>query len=294
MWILLACGSALFAGLTSILAKLGVRTTDSTLATALRTPVILLGAWAMTLLSGSIRVLPHISATGLGWMVLSGLATGASWLCYFRALQLGGVSRVVPVDKLSTVITVVLAALLLGESVRALGWIGLLLITAGTALMLDPADMRALPTSIATGLRPGGSWLPYACGSAFFAALTAILGKLGVADIPSDLATAIRTVVVLVMAWGMVGISTRGGARPPIVRSELAWVLASGLATCASWLCYFGALAAGPASVVVPIDKLSVVVAVGFSMLVLRERLGRRYLGGLLLLVVGTLVMTVA
>ncbi|WP_136193205.1 EamA family transporter [Actinomyces procaprae] len=293
MWILLACGSALFAGLTSILAKLGVHTTDSTLATALRTPVILLGAWAMTLLSGSIRALPHISATGLGWMVLSGLATGASWLCYFRALQLGGVSRVVPVDKLSTVITVVLAALLLGESVRALGWIGLLLITAGTALMLDPADLRALPTSIATGLRPGGSWLPYACGSAFFAALTAILGKLGVADIPSDLATAIRTVVVLVMAWGMVGISTRG-ARPPIVRSELAWVLASGLATCASWLCYFGGLAAGPASVVVPIDKLSVVVAVGFSMLVLRERLGRRYLGGLLLLVVGTLVMTVA
>ncbi|WP_147680098.1 EamA family transporter [Actinomyces ruminicola] len=293
MWILLACGSALFAGLTAILAKLGVRTTDSTLATALRTPVILLGAWAMTLLSGSIHSLGEVTAAGLAWLVLSGLATGASWLCYFRALQLGGVSRVVPVDKLSTVITVVLAVLLLGESVRALGWIGLLLITAGTALMLDPADMRALPTSIATGLRLGG-WLPYAFGSAFFAALTAILGKLGVADMPSDLATAIRTVVVLVMAWGMVGISSRGGACPPIVRSELAWVLASGLATCASWLCYFGALAAGPASVVVPIDKLSVVVAVGFSMLVLREQLGRRYLGGLLLLVVGTLVMTVA
>ena len=205
VWLLFACGSALFAGLTAVLAKQGVRTTDSTLATALRTPVVLVGAWAMTALSGSIRELGAVDARSLIYLLASGLATGASWLCYFKALQLGDVSRVAPVDKMSTVLTIVMAALLLGEDLGALGALGLVLVTVGTLLMLRAEDLRALPRALAGG----GGWLLYALGAALFAALTAILGKIGIAAVPSDLGTAIRTGVVLVMAWVMVGVAGR-------------------------------------------------------------------------------------
>ena len=242
MWLLFACASALFAGLTAVLAKQGVRTTDSTLATALRTPVV---PWGMTLLSGSIRELGQVDARSLAYLVLSGLATGASWLCYFKALQLGDVSRVAPVDKMSTVLTVIMAVLLLGEGLSALGAVGLVLVTIGTLLMLRAEDLRALPRALAGG----GGWLLYALGAALFAALTAILGKIGIAAVPSD------------------------------------------LATCASWLCYFRALQDGPASVVVPIDKLSVLVSVAFSVLVLREHVGVRALLGLAVLVAGTVAL---
>ena len=297
VWLLFACGSALFAGLTAILAKQGVRTTDSTLATALRTPVVLVGAWAMTVLSGSIRELGAVDARSLACLIASGLATGASWLCYFKALQLGDVSRVTPVDKMSTVLTVIMAVALLGEDLGALGALGLVLVTAGTLLMLRGEDLRALARSPAGG----GGWLVYAIGSAVFAALTAILGKVGVTAVPSDLGTAIRTSIVLVMAWVMVGVTgRRGGAGTErregacgVPRGEMAWILASGVATCASWLCYFRALQDGPASVVVPVDKLSILVSVAFSVLVLRERVGARALVGLAVLVAGTVALAV-
>ena len=289
VWLLFACGSALFAGLTAVLAKQGVRTTDSTLATALRTPVVLVGAWAMTVLSGSIRELGGVDARSLVYLLASGLATGASWLCYFKALQLGDVSRVAPVDKMSTVLTIVMAALLLGEDLGALGALGLVLVTVGTLLMLRAEDLRALPRALAGG----GGWLAYALGSAVFAALTAILGKIGITAVPSDLGTAIRTGVVLVMAWGMVGVAGRRGGVGGVPRSEMVWILASGVATCASWLCYFRALQDGPASVVVPVDKLSVLVSVAFSILVLRERVGVRALVGLAVLVAGTVALAV-
>ena len=289
VWLLFACGSALFAGLTAVLAKQGVRTTDSTLATALRTPVVLVGAWAMTVLSGSIRELGGVDARSLVYLLASGLATGASWLCYFKALQLGDVSRVAPVDKMSTVLTIVMAALLLGEDLGALGALGLVLVTVGTLLMLRAEDLRALPRTLAGG----GGWLAYALGSAVFAALTAILGKIGITAVPSDLGTAIRTGVVLVMAWGMVGVAGRRGGVGGVPRSEMVWILTSGVATCASWLCYFRALQDGPASVVVPVDKLSVLVSVAFSVLVLRERVGARALVGLAVFVAGTVALAV-
>ena len=282
MWLLFACASALFAGLTAVLAKQGVRTTDSTLATALRTPVVLAGAWGMTLLSGSFRELEQVDARSLVC-----LATGASWLCYFKALQLGDVSRVAPVDKMSTVLTVIMAVLLLGESLSALGAAGLVLVTIGTLLMLRAEDLRALPRALAGG----GGWLLYALGAALFAALTAILGKIGIAAVPSDLGTAIRTGVVLVMAWVMVGVAGRLRGAAHVPRGEMTWILLSGVATCASWLCYFRALQDGPASVVVPIDKLGVLVSVAFSVLVLHEHVGVRALLGLAVLVVGTIAL---
>ena len=289
MWLLFACASALFAGLTAVLAKQGVRTTDSTLATALRTPVVLLGAWGMTLLSGSVHETGQVGARSLVYLVLSGLATGASWLCYFKALQLGDVSKVAPVDKMSTVLTVIMAVLLLGEGLSALGAVGLVLVTIGTLLMLCAEDLRALPRALAGG----GGWLLYALGAALFAALTAILGKIGIAAVPSDLGTAIRTGVVLVMAWVMVGVAGRLRGAAHVPRGEMTWILLSGVATCASWLCYFRALQDGPASVVVPIDKLGVLVSVAFSVLVLRERVGARALVGLAVLVAGTVALAV-
>lgn len=282
-----ACGSALFAGLTAVLAKAGIREIDFTLATALRTPVVLVAACAMVLIRGSQSQIASIDAATLGWLIASGLATGASWLCYFKALQLGEASKVAPIDKLSTVLTVLLAVLLLGESLTVIGGVGVVLMVAGTLLMLDRSDAVTLAP------RRAGSrgWLLYALGSAVFAALTAILGKLGIVGVESNLGTAIRTAVVLVMAWAMVAVSGRRRPLPSLPRREVMLVLASGLTTGASWLCFYRALQDGPASVIVPIDKLSILVTVAFSVLILRERLSRRYLAGLALLTLGTLAM---
>lgn len=290
MWLVFACGAAFFAGVTAVLAKQGIRTTDSTVATAIRTPVVLAGAWGMVLLVGSQGGLGRIDGRSLLLLVLSGVATGASWLCYFRALQLGEVSKVVPIDKLSTVLAVLLGLGLLGERLSPVGGAGVVLITVGTLLMLEAEDVRSLPRA----LSGGGSWLLYALGSAVFAALTAVLGKAGIVGVESNLGTAVRTAVVLVMAWLMVLVTGKGREVRRVPRGELGWVVASGAATCASWLCFYRALQDGPVSVVVPIDKLSVLVTVAFSALVLREPVGGRYLAGLGLLVAGTLAMVVA
>lgn len=287
MWLLAACGSACFAGMTAILAKCGVREIESNLATAIRTIVVLVFSWLMVLISGNWRGLAELDLTALLFLVLSGLATGASWLCYFRALQRGAVSQVAPVDKSSTVLTILLAMALFHETAHL--WLKLVcvaLISAGTWLMIERAP--AAPSA-----QPGRGSLPYALLAAVFAALTAILGKLGVSHIASDLATAIRTVVVLVMAWLVVFVTRKPGAPLRAPRRDLRFLLLSGLTTGASWLCYYSALQNGPASVVVPVDKLSIVVTILFSRFVLHERLTQRSLFGLLLIVAGTLAMAI-
>ncbi|OFQ24838.1 multidrug DMT transporter permease [Actinomyces sp. HMSC062G12] len=290
MWILFACLSALFAGVTSVLAKAGVATTASSVATALRTVVVAAGAWGMAALAGSATDLFAIDARSLLFLLLSGLATGASWLCYFAALSRGDVSRVAPIDKLSTVLTILLALVLLGEAVSAWGTLGIIAITAGTLLMVEPTDLSGLPRA----LRQGGSWLIYALASAFFAALTSILGKVGVSGVDPTLGTAVRTLVVLAMAWGIVAAQGRTAEVRLIPTRELAFIIASGAATCASWLAYYHALKGGPASIVVPIDKLSILVTVGFSALAFHERFTRRYLVGLAVICAGTVAMVVA
>lgn len=290
VWIIAACLSALFAGLTSILAKAGVATTSSSVATALRTVVVAAGAWGLATLVGSASSLGAIDARSLLFLVLSGLATGASWLCYFAALARGNVSRVAPIDKLSTVLAILLALILLSEPVTAWGVVGIVVITAGTLLMVDPSDLSGLPRA----LRGGGSWLVYALASALFAALTSILGKVGISGVDPTLGTAVRTVVVLAMAWVIVGVQGQLRDVRAIPTRELAFIVASGAATCASWLAYYHALKDGPASVVVPIDKLSILVTVAFSAAVFHERFTRRYLAGLAFLCAGTAAMVVA
>lgn len=285
MWILFAFGSALFAGLTAILAKCGIRNTDSTVATAIRTIVVLVFSWGMVFLVGSQEQLSSISGKTLLFLLLSGLATGASWLFYFRALQLGDVNKVVPVDKSSVLLTVALAFLLLGEPVSGTKLLGLLGVGAGTYLMIERREANNSPA------QTGRGWLFYAVGSAVFASLTSILGKIGISGVESNLGTAIRTAVVLLMSWLMVFVSGKQGTLKAIPPRELGFICLSGLATGSSWLCYYRALQDGPASVVVPIDKLSILVTVAFSCTVFHERLSRKAAVGLTAIVAGTLVM---
>ena len=285
MWILFAFGSALFAGLTSILAKCGIRKTDSTVATAIRTIVVLLFSWLMVFVVGSQGTVRAISGKTLLFLALSGLATGASWLCYFRALQLGDVNKVVPIDKSSTVLTILLAAIFLQEGVSLPKGIGIVLIAAGTFLMIEKKE--------SSGETKSAAWLWYALGSAVFASLTAILGKVGISGVESNLGTAIRTGVVLVMSWVMVFVTGKQEDLKAIPRNELGFICLSGLATGGSWLCYYKALQDGPASVVVPIDKLSILVTVLFSYLVFHEKLTAKSGLGLAGIVAGTLLMLV-
>ena len=282
MWLLYAVGSALFAGLTSILAKCGIRKTDSTVATAIRTIVVLVFAWLMVFVVGSQGTLGSIPAKSLVFLVLSGLATGASWLCYFYALQRGPIDKVVPIDKSSTVMTILLAALLLGEGITLPKGIVAVLIAVGTFLMIEKKG----------GVQKEESgWMIAAFGSAIFAALTSILGKIGITEVESNLGTALRTGVVLIMAWVMVFVQGKQGQLRTIPKGELGFICLSGLATGGSWLCYYRALQLGPASLVAPIDKLSILVAILFSYLVFHEKLSKKALAGLAILVVGTLVM---
>lgn len=284
MWLIYAFGSAFFAGITAILAKCGIRRTDSTVATAVRTCVVLVFSWAMVLLTGTGGQLFHLQGRTLLFLLLSGLATGASWLCYFKALQLGDINKVVPIDKSSTVLTILLGWLLLREPVSPAKALGALLLAVGTLWMIDKRDpARTEPEH--------RLWLPYAVGSAVFASLTAILGKVGIAGVDSNLGTAVRTCVVLVMAWVMVFVTGKSSQVRQIPRRELGVLCLSGLATGGSWLCYYRALQQGPASVVVPIDKLSILVTVVFSRLVFGEKLSPRAAVGLTLVVAGTLVL---
>ena len=285
MWILFAVGSAFFAGVTAILAKCGIRTTDSNVATAIRTVVVLIFAWIMVLVTGSQSQLSGLDGKTVLFLVLSGLATGASWLCYFRALQLGDINKVVPIDKSSTVLTILLAFLLLGEPIGMFQGLGVVLIGAGTFLMIEPKGAGTASAS------RGKAWMLYAFGSAIFAGLTAILGKAGIQGVDSNLGTAIRTGVVLAMAWVMVLVTGKAKDVRRVPKGELAFICLSGIATGASWLCYYRALQDGPASVVVPIDKLSILVTIAFSRLAFHERLTPKSGWGLALIVAGTLAM---
>ncbi len=286
MWLLMAVLSALFAGLTAILAKCGIRKTDSDLATALRTIVVLAFSWVMVFIVGSAETLPQIGAKSLVFLVLSGLATGASWICYFKALSMGDVNKVVPIDKSSTVLTVVLAIVLFGETGHlSVKLVSTAVLAAGVFLMIEHKDAGARETSRA--------WLPYAVASAVFAALTSVLAKVGITGVESNLGTAIRTGVVLVMAWVIVFLKGKQGQLKTLDRRELGFIALSGLATGASWLCYYYAIQKGVVSVVVPIDKMSILVTVLFSWIVFHERLSRRALMGLALMTLATLAMAI-
>lgn len=275
-----ALGSAMFAGLTAILAKIGIENVNSTLATALRTVVVLVFSWVMVFIVGSQSGIGDISGRTLLFLVLSGLATGASWLCYFRALQLGDVNKVTPIDKSSTVLTILLAFILLGEPISLPQAAGVVGIGAGTLLMVSKKETQSEVK--------GGKWFIYALLSAVFASLTSIFGKIGVENVDSNLGTAIRTIVVLVMAWLMVFITGEQKGLRQISRKSWIFLILSGFATGGSWLCYYRALQDGPASVVVPIDKLSILVTIFFSRVVLKEKLSRRAAVGLVLIVLGT------
>lgn len=285
MWILYAFGSAVFAGLTSILAKCGIKNTDSNVATAIRTIIVLIFSWIMVFLAGAQSGLAAVEPKTWIFLIMSGLATGGSWLCYFRALQIGDINKVVPIDKSSTVLTIVLAFIFLHEQVSLLKLVCVILIAIGTFMMIQKKENVKAKESNSK------AWLFYAVLSAVFASLTSILGKVGIENINSNLGTAIRTCVVLVMAWIVVFVTGKQKTIREISGKELGFICLSGLATGGSWLCYYKALQDGLASVVVPIDKLSILVTIAFSYLVFHEKLTRKSAIGLVLIVVGTLLM---
>ena len=283
MWLVFAFGSALFAGLTSILAKCGIKKTDSDVATGIRTIIVLLFSWLMVFIVGSQNQISAIDGKTLLFLILSGLATGASWLCYFKALQIGDINKVVPIDKSSTVITIILAAIILGESITLVKCVAIVLIAVGTFLMIEKKK--------STNSENKSSWLLFAFGSALFAALTAILGKIGISGVESNLGTAIRTFVVLIMSWVMVLVTGKKDKVKEVPKNELIFICLSGIATGASWLCYYRALQDGLASVVVPVDKLSILVTILFSYIVFHEKLSIKSAIGLVGIVAGTLIM---
>lgn len=291
MWILLAFASAFFAGLTSILAKCGIKRTPSETATAIRTGVVLAFAWIMVFIVGSQSTITDISVKSWVFLILSGLATGGSWLCYFRALSIGDVNKVVPIDKSSTVLTMLLAFILFPdtEKLTAVKAVAMVLIAVGTYMMIEKKKQEANGAEA----KSSNSYLVWALASALFASLTSILGKMGIDGVESNLGTAIRTAVVLLMAWTVVLVTGKAGTVKAIPRRELGFICLSGLATGASWLCFYRALQDGLASVVVPIDKLSILVSIGFSRVVFKERLSRKAAVGLAIIVVGTLMVVI-
>ena len=286
MWILYAFGSALFAGATSILAKIGIEEVDSHLATALRTIVVLVFSWLMVFIVGSQNQLTAISIKGYVFLILSGMATGASWLCYFKALQLGDVNKVVPIDKSSTILTMILAFVFLKEDITIPMISGMIAIGIGTYLMIQKKEeeQKQVKNKI---------WLIYAVLSAVFASLTSILAKVGIENVESNLGTAIRTIVVLIMAWIIVFLQKKHGQVKNISKKSFVFIGLSGIATGASWICYYKALHDGLASIVVPIDKLSILVTVAFAYIFLREKLSRSSMVGLILITVGTLSLLI-
>ena len=303
MWMLYAVGSSFFAGITAVLAKCGIKKADSNVATAIRTVVVLLFSWLMVLITGTGGEIRQIDGRTFLFLVLSGLATGASWLCYFHALQKGDINKVVPIDKSSTVLTILLALIFLREGISGVKILSILLIGGGTLLMIDKKDTKVDRDYLVDqpnghsgiSLREKGSdgWLVYAILSAIFASLTAILGKIGIAGIDSNLGTAIRTTVVLVMAWLMVFLTGKQKEIRKTEKKELAFICLSGLVTGASWLCYYRALQDGLASVVVPIDKLSMLVTIAFSWIVFHERLTGKAAAGVSLITIGTVLLAI-
>lgn len=292
MWLLYAFLSALFAGLTSILAKCGIKKTDSGVATAIRTIVVLVFSWIMVFIVGAQGEIGSITMKTWIFLILSGLATGASWLCYFRALQIGDVNKVVPIDKSSTILSILLAVILFRESISIQKMIFVIMIAVGTFLMITKKK-SAIQKNPERKAKWQGSWLVYAVLSAVFASLTSILGKIGVEGIHSNLGTAIRTVVVLIMAWVVVFVTGKQATVKNIEKKEMGFICLSGLATGASWLCYYKALKDGVASVVISVDKLSMLIAIAFSYLVFKEKLTGKALAGLALITAGTLLMVV-
>lgn len=286
MWLIMAILSAFFAGITTILAKCGIKKTDSDVATALRTIVVLLFSWIMVFVVHSAETIPDIGFRSLLFLILSGLATGASWICYFKALSMGNVNKVAPIDKSSTILSVLFAMVLFKETQNlAVRLIGTVILAAGIFMMIEKKQDDEEESD--------RRWLVYAILSAVFAAFTSILAKVGITGVESNLGTAIRTVVVLIVSWIIVFMKGKQGQIKLISKKELSFIMLSGLATGASWLCYYYAIQNGIVSVVVPIDKMSIVVTVIFSRVVLKEKLTVKAFAGLLLMVMGTLVMTI-
>lgn len=288
MWILYAFLSAIFAGITAILAKIGMKNVDSYLATALRTIIVGIFAWIMAFVVGSVNQIAYISGKNIFFLIISGLTTGGSWICYFKALQLTQVNKVVPIDKSSIVLTILLAVILLGEKLSGFQIAGMIILTIGTYMMIQKGEKKST-----SHCKESKIWFLYALLSAIFASLTTILGKIGIQSIESNLGTAIRTMVVLILAWIIVFILRKQKGIKELDKKNWIFICLSGFSTGGSWLFYYRALQEGEASIVAPIDKLSIVITIIFARILLKEKISKRAFVGLIFIVVGTMGLLV-
>ena len=283
--------SAVFAGITSILTKSGIKKTDSDVATSYRTVVVLVFSWIIVFIVGSYRQLADIDFYSFIFLILSGLSTGLSWLCYFKALSLGDVNKVVVVDKSSTILTVIMAMIFFGETNNLLvKIIGVIFLSLGIFMTIEKKHGN---NEVEKEKRANNKWLPYAVASAVFAALTSILAKVGIKGVESNLANAIRTSVVLIMAWLVVFVKKKQTEIPQTDKKDLLFIVLSGVATGASWLCYYYAIQNGLVSVVAPIDKLSILISVVFSVIFFKEKISKKAIIGFVIMISATMVMAI-
>ena len=284
MSIILALLAAVFAAFTSILAKIGIQKVNSNLATAIRTIVVLLMAFIIVVVTDQLDAIFDVTSKALIFFILSGITTGLSWLCFFKALQIGDVSKVVPIDKSSVVITIILSFIILREPVTLFVVIGGVLITIGTFVLIGRAKKKE-KVSISQ------SYILLAILAAIFAALTSILAKIGIENVDPNVATFIRTIVIILFAWGIVIFQGTQKEIKNISRKSMLFLILSGAATGLSWLCYFAAIAIGKVSVVAPIDKFSVVITMLLSFMILKEKPTKNTVLGGIIITIGTVFL---
>lgn len=290
MSIILALLAALFASFTAILAKIGIEKVDSNLATAVRTVVVVIMAYLMVAITGQTDSIFNISMKSYIFLILSGLTTGMSWLCFFKAIQIGDVSKVVPIDKASVVLTILLSFIILGEPATAFVVSGGIIISIGTFVLIGKEKKNDRKKKKGFNTK---SYIFLAVLSAVFAALTNILAKIGIEDVDSNVATFIRTVVIILFAWGIVFFQGTFKELKNISKKSYLFLLLSGAATGLSWLCYFAALALGKVSIVNPIDKFSVVLTMVLSFIILKEKPTKNTIAGAILITIGTALLII-
>lgn len=287
MSIVLAILAAVFAALTSILAKIGIKNVDSNLATAIRTIVVVIMALIVVLITGQFHAVFDVEGQALIFIVLSGITTGLSWLFFFKALQIGDVSKVVSIDKSSIVMTIILSFIILQEPTTPLVIAGGVIIAIGTFLLIGKNNSGKKE-------KFSQSYIFLAILGAVFAALTSILAKIGINnEVDSNVATFIRTIVIIIFAWAIVFFQGTVKQMKDITKKSYLFLGLSGMATGFSWLCYFAAIAIGKVSVVAPIDKFSVVITIILSFFILKEKPTRNTMFGAIVITVGTVLLIV-
>ena len=278
MYIIYALLASVFSGLTSVFAKTGIKNIDSLLATFLRTIVISLFLFLIVIWKENLNEIFLLDKKTILFLILSGISNTLLWICYFKALDLGTVSKVTPVDKTSIVLTLILSSLFLNEKITTIKIISIVLILSGTFLTIKKESKGS----------KDNKWIIYAILTAVFTSTTTVLSKIGIESTNTTLITFLRTIVVLIILTTITLFKKKYKSIKDIEKRSWLFIILSGLSTSLSWLFYFKALALGEASIVFPIEKLSLVVSILISIIFLKEKVNKKQIIGIIIIVIGT------